>query len=434
MIPILPYPGSEAEAFLGRLAARGQIDEERVLAVVRQIIARVCEEGDAAVLELTNRFDCPDSPLRGLRVSDEAIERAYAHVTDAFLDALRTASENIRRFHEHQKEDSWFVAEGDGVLLGQLVVPLERVGMHIPAASAPLMSSLMMAAIPARVAGVREVIATIPPAPNGRIHPAMLVTAKECGVDEVYACGGAQAIAAMAYGTESIRRVDKIVGPGNPYSQLAKREVFGVVDVDKIAGPSEVLVLADETATPEFIAADLISQAEHSSDCSAILVTTSRSLAEAVDAALEAQTAALPRAEVIREAFAAFGVAFCVEDLDVAVALANEIAPEHAEVHTRDAFDLAVRLRNVGGIFIGEYAPEALGDYAAGPNHILPTGGTARFASSMSVRDFLKRSNLLGYSASALRALRVTVVTFAEAEGLDGHAAAMTIRCGEDPR
>ncbi|MDA1190272.1 MAG: histidinol dehydrogenase, partial [Candidatus Poribacteria bacterium] len=270
-----------------------------------------------------------------------------------------------------------------------------------------------MASVPAKVAGVEELVVCLAPGRDGKVHPAMLVAARECGVSEVYACGGAQAIAAMAYGSESIRRVDKIVGPGNPYSQFAKKEVFGVVDTDKIAGPSEILVIADESATPAFIAADLISQAEHSEDCSSILVTTSREIADATNVELERQAPTLPRAEVIRGSFAEFGAAFLVENLDAAVELTNRIAPEHAEVHTRDAFQLATRLRNVGGIFVGEWAPEALGDYVAGPNHILPTGGTARFSSAMGVSDFVKTSNLLAYSATALARLTETVVTLA---------------------
>ena len=428
MIPVMPYPSREAEAFLAKMAARGHVEDETILVTVRGIIRRVRDEGDAALADLTRRLDCPEADGYALRVSESDIERAYAHVSDDFLAALRVAINNVRAFHEHQRQASWFTTAPDGVLLGQMVTPLRRVGMVIPAAKAPLVSTLMMASIPARIAGVEQLIATVAPRPDGRIDPVMLVGARECHVDEVYACGGSQAVAAMAYGTDTIARVDKIVGPGNLYSQFAKREVFGVVDVDKIAGPSEILVIADDGATPAYIAADLISQAEHSEDCSAVLLTTSRRVADAVRDELTQQAAALPRADVIRASLDAYGGCLLVEDIAAAIGLADAIAPEHAEVHTRDAYEVAMQLRNVGGIFIGEYAPEALGDYAAGPNHILPTGGAARFSSAMSVADFVKRSNLLGYSRRALDGLTDAVVTLARAEGLAGHAAAMEVR------
>ncbi len=428
MIPVMAYPGPEADAFLAKMEGRGHVDDEAILATVRSIIARVRAEGDAAVVALTRQFDCPDADAHALRVPEADIERAYAHVSDDLLAALRVAIANVRAFHEHQRQASWFTTQPNGVFLGQMVTPLRRVGLVIPAASAPLVSTLMMAATPARIAGVEQLIATIAPRPDGKIDPVMLVGARECQVDEVYACGGSQAVAAMAYGTDAIARVDKIVGPGNLYSQLAKREVFGVVDVDKIAGPSEILVIADEHANPAYIAADLISQAEHSEDCAAVLVTTSAALAIDVQTHLAQQAAALPRAAVIEESLSAYGGCLVVDDLATAVTLADTIAPEHAEVHTREAYEIATQLRNVGGIFIGEHAPEALGDYAAGPNHILPTGGAARFSSAMSVDDFVKRSNLLGYSRSALDGLTDAVVTLARAEGLDGHAAAMELR------
>jgi histidinol dehydrogenase len=428
MIPVIAYPSREADAFLAKMAARGHIEDEGILGTVRDIIARVRREGDDALVTLTRELDCPDADSYALRVSESDIERAYAHVSDELLSALRVAIKNVRAFHEHQRQASWFTNGPDGVLLGQMVTPLRRVGLVIPAAKAPLVSTLMMASVPARVAGVEELVVTTAPRRDGSIDPVMLVGARECQVDEVYACGGSQAVAAMAYGTDTIARVDKIVGPGNLYSQFAKREVFGVVDVDKIAGPSEILVIADEDATPAYIAADLISQAEHSEDCSAILLTTSRDIADAVRDELATQAAALPRLDVIRESLSAYGGCLLVDDIATAINLTNEIAPEHAEVHTRDAYEVAMQLRNVGGIFIGEHAPEALGDYAAGPNHILPTGGAARFSSAMSVADFVKRSNLLGYSQRALDGLTDAVVTLARAEGLAGHAAAMEIR------
>ncbi|MBT5533967.1 histidinol dehydrogenase, partial [Candidatus Poribacteria bacterium] len=319
MIPVMAYPSDEADAFLLKMASRGHVEDEAILNTVRGIIQRVRSEGDSAVVELTRQLDCPDAEGYSLRVSESDIERAYAHVSDELLAALRLAIANVREFHEHQRETSWFASQPDGVLLGQMVTPLRRVGLVIPAAQAPLVSTLMMAAIPARVAGVTELIATVAPRRDGHIDPVMLVGARECHVDEVYACGGSQAVAAMAYGTDAIARVDKVVGPGNMYSQFAKREVFGVVDVDKIAGPSEILVIADGDANAAYIAADLISQAEHSDDCSAVLVTTSPSLAEGVRAELGAQAAELPREDVIRASLDAYGGCLLVDDLGAAI-------------------------------------------------------------------------------------------------------------------
>ena len=300
MIPLMRHPSPDVDAFLAKLAGRGHVEDEAILTTVRDIIRRVREEGDAAVEALSRQFDCPGADGYALRVSETDIERAYAHVSDELLDALRVAISNVRAFHEHERQASWFATGDDGVMLGQMVTPLRRVGLVIPAAEAPLVSTLMMAAVPARVAGVEELVVTTAAGPTGHVSPITLVGARECQVDEVYACGGAQAVAAMAYGTETVARVDKIVGPGNLYSQFAKREVFGVVGVDKIAGPSEILVIADDQANPEYIAADLISQAEHSDDCSAVLLTTSEALAMSVQTSLSRQAAELPRADVIQ--------------------------------------------------------------------------------------------------------------------------------------
>ncbi|GIX07337.1 MAG: histidinol dehydrogenase [Candidatus Poribacteria bacterium] len=431
---IVRYPSEEAEAFLRRLEGRNAwIEEERTVQRVREILERVRREGDAAVLDYTRQFDCPQAELDSLRVPESQIERAWAEISAGLRKAIREAVERIRAFHAAQLPRSWFTVDAQGSWMGQRWVPLERVGMHIPAASAPLVSSLLMAAIPAQLAGVRELVATIPPRRDGEIHPAMLAAAYACEVREVYRCGGAQAIAAMAFGTETIRPVDKIVGPGSPYSQLAKKEVFGVVDVDKLAGPSEVLVIADESARPDWIAADLLSQAEHSDDCSALLITPAQELAQAVGEAIGLQLARLPRRGVARASLERFGGAFWVDSLETAVALSDRIAPEHVEVHTREPMSVALRLQNAGGIFLGEWTPEALGDYAAGPNHILPTGGTARFSSACSVLDFMKRINLLQASAGTVADLTETVVTLAEAEELQAHAEAMRIRTGREP-
>jgi histidinol dehydrogenase len=423
MIPIFAPDSPEGRAFRVKMSERGGFGDESLIGYVREIIANVRRGGDVVALDYTRRFDSPDA--EALNVSTEDIERAYAHVSGAFLDAIRLAIANVRRFHEKQLRQSWMTAEPDGVVLGQYVHPLGRVGVYAPPR---LYSSLIMNAIPARVAGVEDVVLAVPPQRNGRVHPGMLVTARECGIGEVYACAGVPAIAAMAYGTPTMRRVDKIVGPGGDYVQLAKREVVGVVDIDKLAGPSEILVIADDSATPSYIAADLISQAEHGRRSSAVLVTTSRDVADAVCAELERQTPPLPRADEVRAAFANYGAAFLVESVDDAVRLANEIAPEHVELHTRDAFALASRIHHAGAVFVGSMSPEAVGDYVAGPSHVLPTGGTARFYSAASVGDFTKTTNLIAYTSEALDRVADAVVTLANAEGLDGHGVAVTAR------
>jgi len=423
MIPIFEPKDPERGPFLKKLSERGGFDDASRVGHVREIMENVRRGGDAVALDYTRRFDSPE--VSSLVVSEEDIERAYAHVTGAFLDAIRLAITNVRRFHEKQKRTSWMTTEADGVLLGQYVHPLRRVGIYTPPR---LFSSLVMNAIPAQVAGVEEIALAVPPLPSGRVHPGMLVTARECGVHEVYACAGVPAIAAMAYGTETIRRVDKIVGPGGDYVQLAKREVVGVVDIDKLAGPSEILVIADDSATPPFIAADLLSQAEHGSRSSAILVTPSREVANAVRLELERQTPRLPRADVVRAALANYGAAFLVDSLEEAVQLTDEIAPEHVEIQTRDAFALAARIRHAGALFVGSMSPEAVGDYVAGPSHVLPTGGTARFYSAASVGDFTKTTNFIAYTSAALDRVAEAVVTLASAEGLDGHGAAVVVR------
>lgn len=423
MIPILAFESSEGQAFLAKLKARGGFGDDVLREQVREILANVRSGGDKAVLAYTQTFDSPRRT--SLTVSTEEVERAYAHVSAAFLEALHLAIANVRRFHEKQLRPSWMTTEENGVILGQYVRPLRRVGIYAPSR---LYSSLVMNAVPARVAGVEELVLAVPPQPDGRMHPPMLVAARECGVDEIFACGGVPAVAAMAYGTETIRRVDKIVGPGGDYVQLAKREVIGVVDIDRLAGPSEILVLADDSATPAYIAADLISQAEHGNRSAAVLVTPSPPLAEAVGVELEGQVPLLPRAKEIRAAFANYGVAFLVASVEEGIHLTNEIAPEHVEVHTRDAFAVASRIRNAGAVFVGEMSPEAVGDYLAGPSHVLPTGGTARFSSAASAFDFMKITNLIAYTAPALQRVAEAVVTLAEAEELEGHGAALRVR------
>ena len=432
MIRILESSSQEAKEFLERLRHRGQLQDENVLRTVNRILEDVRKYGDKAVIKYTRKLDAPRISVKELRVSERELNKAYSLVDSEFLDAIKHARTNIERFHQKQLRNSWITTEDDGVLLGHVIRPLRRVGVCVPAASQLLVSSLIMNVVPPKVAGVEEIAAFIAPAPNRKIDPHMLVTAAECDIHEIYKCGGAQAVGAMAYGTDSIRKVDKIVGPGNLYVQLAKKAVYGTVDIDKLAGPSEVLVIADDSANPAYVAADLISQAEHSEDCAAILVTTSRGVAEQVRSEIELQAANLARQIEVVGAFGNYGVAFVVDDLNEAVALANEIAPEHVELEIEEPFEWIGAIRNAGAIMVGPYTPESVGDYIAGPNHILPTGGTARFASPLSVDDFLKKTSVISYTRTALKRVTPSVVKLAQIEGLDGHAAAMEVRFEDD--
>ncbi|MBI1927616.1 histidinol dehydrogenase [Candidatus Poribacteria bacterium] len=432
MLKIFESSSKEAKAFIEKLNLRGQLEDEGILKTVRQILSDVKKNGDKAVVQYTRKFDAPRLSVQELRVTEQEVSEAYPQVDSEFIDAIRHARTNIERFHQKQLRNSWFSAESDGVLLGHLIRPLRRVGVCVPAVSQLLVSSLLMNVIPAKVAGVEEIAVFMGPMQDGIIHPAMLVAAAECGVREIYKCGGAQAVGAMAYGTPTIPKVDKITGPGNLYVQLAKKEVYGLVDIDKFAGPSEVLVVADHTAHPDYVAADLISQAEHGEDSSAILVTTSRGIAEQVRAEIEFQMQKLPRQSQLKGAFENYGAAFVVEDLSEAIALVNTIAPEHVELVAENPLEWVGAIRNAGSIMIGPYTPESVGDYIAGPNHILPTGGTAKYASPLSVDDFLKKTSLISYTATALEKVTPAVVKLAQIEGLDGHAAAMTIRFEEN--
>ena len=432
MIRILESNSQEAKDFLEKLTRRGQLQDETVLRTVNRILEDVRKNGDRAVVKYTRKFDAPRISVKELRVKEQELNKAYSQVDSEFLDAIQRARTNVERFHQKQLRNSWVTTEDDGALLGHLIRPLRRVGVCVPAASQLLVSSLIMNVAPPKVAGVEEIAAFIAPAPNRKINPYMLVTAAECEIHEIYKCGGAQAVGAMAYGTDSIRKVDKIVGPGNLYVQLAKKAVYGTVDIDKLAGPSEVLVIADESAEPAYVAADLISQAEHSEDCSAILVTTSRGIAEQVRSEIELQAPTLARQTEIVGAFSNYGAAFVVDNLEEAVALANEIAPEHVELEVENPFDWIGAIRNAGAIMIGPYTPESVGDYIAGPNHILPTGGSARYASPLSVDDFLKKTSVISYTKAALKKVTPAVVKLAQIEGLDGHAAAMEVRFEDD--
>ena len=401
-------------------------DNPEVEEAVRRILADVRERGDAAVLEYVRKFDWPEAD--SLVVPDEAIEQAYSQVSDSLLAAIRTAKSNIECFHRKQLRTSWMDADEKGKLLGQVVRPLERVGVLAPAFQAPLPSSLMMAAIPAKVAGVRELFVSTPPRKDGSIHPVMAAAAAESGVDRIFRIGGAHGVAALAYGTETVPRVDKIAGPGGVYVTMAKRLVFGRVGIDMLAGPSEVLVLADDTANPRYVAADLLSQAEHDTDARAILVTPSHKLAQAVNAEVERQLQGLSRRAIAQASLDGNGAIIVTASLDEAVELANRAAPEHLELAVAEPMLLLDSIKNAGAILLGEYSTEPMGDYVAGPNHILPTSGTARFSSPLSVDDFLKKSSVIMYSRESLEADGPAAIELAEAEGLDAHANAVRAR------
>ncbi|MBP1994173.1 histidinol dehydrogenase [Paenibacillus eucommiae] len=394
----------------------------------RRIIEAVRQEGDAALRRFAQQFDRVS--VGELRVTDEEVQAAYAQVDAAFVAALRAAAVNIRAFHERQKRTSWMDLQADGSLLGQVIRPLKRVGLYVPGGKAAYPSSVLMNAIPAQVAGVPEIVMVTPPATNGQdgINPHILVAAAEAGVREIYRVGGAQAVAALAYGTESIPPVDKIVGPGNIYVALAKRSVFGVVDIDSIAGPSEIAVIADETADAAYAAADLLSQAEHDEMASAILITPSRKLAEQVQAEVERQLALLPRKDIAAQSIRDYGAILLVDSLDEAISVVNRLAPEHLELLVAEPFTYLPRIENAGAIFLGPYSSEPVGDYFAGPNHVLPTNGTARFSSPLSVDDFIKKSSVIHYSKEALLANGQQIMTLARNEGLEGHARAIQVR------
>lgn len=395
-----------------------------------RIVADVKSEGDAALLRYTEQHDRVKLDAASLRVTQQEIEAAYDQVDAAFLTAIREAAVNVRVFHEKQMRTSWMDLQQDGTLLGQIMRPLKRVGVYVPGGKAAYPSSVLMNVIPAQVAGVPEIVMVTPPATGGKagIDPYILVAAAEAGVKEMYRVGGAQAIAALAYGTASIAPVDKICGPGNIYVALAKRAVFGAVDIDSIAGPSEIVVLADDSADPAYVAADLLSQAEHDEMASAILITPSQQLAEAVAAEVERQLSTLPRQEIARSSINSYGAVLLVDSLEAGIDVVNQLAPEHLEVLTVDPMRLLGHIQNAGAIFLGPYSSEPVGDYFAGPNHIIPTNGTARFSSPVNVDDFLKKSSLIYYSKEALLANGDKIMTLARHEGLEGHARAIEIR------
>jgi histidinol dehydrogenase len=399
---------------------------------VQTILNDVKELKDQALINYTARFDGVTIPADGLKVTEEEIQAAYEYIDPALLDVVRKAKAKIEAYHMKQKKYSWFDTEDKGVLVGQKLSPISRAGVYVPGGKAVYPSSVIMNVIPAKVAGVEQVIMTTPPSKDGRVNPLTLVAANECGVDAIYKVGGAQAIGALAYGTESIPKVDKIVGPGNIYVALAKKAVYGHVHIDSIAGPSEILVIADETANPKYIAADLLSQAEHDELASSILVTDSESVANAVLEQLEILTKQLSRQEIMEKSLENYGYILIVESLDEAIDVSNEIAPEHLEVLTKDPFMVMTKIKNAGAIFLGEYTPEPLGDYMAGPNHVLPTNGTAKFFSPLGVDDFIKRSSIISYSKEALYELHQDIITFADAEQLTAHANSIKVRFTND--
>ncbi|CAM4496123.1 histidinol dehydrogenase [Paenibacillus typhae] len=397
---------------------------------VKQIVATIKKEGDAALLRYTEQFDRTVLTATELRVTPEELQAAYSQVEDSFVTAIRAAAVNIRAFHARQKRSSWMDLQPDGTILGQIIRPLKRVGVYVPGGTAAYPSSVLMNVIPAQIAGVPEIVMVTPPATGGKagIDPYILVAAAEAGVNEIYRVGGAQAVAALAFGTESIAPVDKICGPGNIYVALAKREVYGAVDIDSIAGPSEIVVLADDTAEPAYVAADLLSQAEHDTMASAILVTPSQSLADSVAAEVERQLRDLPREAVARASVENHGAIIVTESLQEGIEVVNRLAPEHLEVVAADPMGLLGSIENAGAIFLGPYSSEPVGDYFAGPNHIIPTNGTARFASPVDVDDFIKKSSLIYYSKEALLRDGETIMELARREGLEGHARAIQIR------
>ncbi len=412
------YTKNQTDELLASLADRAENISPEIMNTVSDVIANVRKNGDAALREYTEKFD--KVTLDSLYLSEAEKNALISKVSDELKATIDEAAANIFAFHEKQKQNSW-MTNNDGKIMGQLVRPLEKVGLYVPGGTAAYPSSVLMNAIPAKVAGVEKIVIVTPPKKEG-INPAVVYAAKVAGITDIIQVGGAQAVAALAYGTESVPRVDKIVGPGNIFVAMAKKLVFGAVDIDMIAGPSEVLVIADERANPAYVAADLMSQAEHDPMAAAILITTSRKLADDVTAQIEAQKAELSRCDIIDRSLSAYGSIIIVDTLKEAVELSNKIAPEHLELSVENPFELLSLVKNAGSIFLGDYAPEPLGDYFAGPNHVLPTNGTARFSSALGVDSFIKKSSYLYYNEAALKNIGEKVVTFANAEGLSAHA------------
>lgn len=419
---------------LGNLLKRSPNNYGKFESAVAEILAKVKSEGDEALFAYTKQFDKVEINKDTIRVTEEEIKEAYDTIDPALLDVIRKALVNIRTYHEKQIQNSWFTSTTNGTMLGQKVTPLNRVGVYVPGGKAVYPSSVLMNIVPAKVAGVPHIVMTTPPGKDGKVCASTLVAAREAGADEIYKVGGAQAVGALAYGTESIPKVDKIVGPGNIFVALAKKAVYGYVSIDSIAGPSEILVLADETANPHFVAADLLSQAEHDELACAILITTSEEFADKVDEEVKGFVEVLSRKEIIQKSLDNFGYILIAEDMDEAIEAANEIAPEHMEIVTANPFEDMMKVKNAGAIFIGEYSSEPLGDYFAGPNHVLPTNGTAKFFSALSVDDFIKKSSIVYYSKAALRDIHKDIIQFATSEQLTAHANSIAVRFEEEDK
>ncbi|MCI8661772.1 MAG: histidinol dehydrogenase [Hungatella sp.] len=429
---IVTLDASARENILSSLLKRDPNNYESYTAAVQEIVDRVKEEGDAAVFAYTKKFDGADIDSSTIRVTEEEIEEAKASVEPKLLEIMKKAMKNIRDYHQMQLKRSWFDSKPDGTILGQKVTALESAGVYVPGGKAAYPSSVLMNIIPAKVAGVKRIVMVTPPGKDGKVNPVTLTAARLAGATEVYKAGGAQAVAALAFGTESVPRVNKIVGPGNIFVALAKKAVYGHVSIDSIAGPSEILVLADETANPKFVAADLLSQAEHDELASAILVTTSRELAEKVAAEVDMFVKELSRKEILEKSLENFGYILVAETMEEAIDTANAIASEHLEIVTKNPFEVMTKIQNAGAIFIGEYSSEPLGDYFAGPNHVLPTNGTAKFFSPLSVDDFIKKSSIIYYSRDALERIHKDIIAFARAEHLTAHANSIAVRFAGD--
>jgi histidinol dehydrogenase len=428
---IYNYPSRPAEQRVARIINRGLAFRKEDLAAVTRICERVRKRGDQAVISYTRRFDSARMSIKSMQVSKKEFADAAKRVDRSFTRALNRAAANIKRFHEQQLRKSWMQTDRPGTLLGQLINPLNAAGVYVPGArggKTPLVSSVLMGVIPARVAGVRQIVMVTPPTRGGGLSPHLLVAAKKAGADAVYKVGSAWAIAALAYGTETIPKVDVIVGPGNIYVTLAKKILAGTVGIDMVAGPSEILVMADDSARPEFIAADLLSQAEHDVLSSAILITDSDKLAKSVAREVKEQLTCLARADIAKESLSKFGAIIVVKDIGTAIDMANRIAPEHLELQINDALEVVGKIRNAGAIFVGNYTPEAVGDYIAGPNHVLPTAGTARFASALSVDNFIKKTSLIQYTQKAFQREAPDIIRLAEVEGLGAHAGSIKVR------
>lgn len=428
MIDIVKLDENNKSYYVENLKNRAEAVQRDVLDAVEEILEDVRKNGDSAVIKYTNKFDSKNISEQNVKVSVDEIKKAYENVDKKFIEAIKTAKENIWFYHEKQKQNSWMTTKEDGIILGQQIRALDMVGIYVPGGTAAYPSSVLMNTIPAKVAGVKKIIMVTPPSKDGSINPNILVAADIAGVDEIYKVGGAQGVAALAYGTKSIPKVDKIVGPGNIFVAMAKRSVYGFVDIDMIAGPSEILVIADETGDAKYIAADLMSQAEHDILASSILVTTSQELADKVKEELERQVQYLERKEIILSSLKNYGGIIIVENMKEAIDMANIIAPEHLEVMVQEPFLLLGELKNAGSIFLGKYAPEPLGDYIAGPNHVLPTSGSAKFFSPLSVDDYIKKSSYIYYSKEGLAKVKDKAVTIAETEGLTAHANSIKVR------